>query len=100
MHKKEVFTIMIVCFTVIGFAIFSCSQNVISHDYYDNVLDYWTKMSADYFDDDIFHSYQCALRADYYGTGDLVTIANFYHGHVGIFKETDYDKDNCYLQLS
>lgn len=89
MQKKQVFVIMVVCITVIGFGIFSCSPNGMSHDYYNNLPDYWTKISTGYFDDNIFHSYQCALRGDYYGTGNLVTITNFHHGHVGIFKEME-----------
>lgn len=64
-------------------------QDVLTHDYYNQLPDYWTKISTGFFDDNIFNTYQCALRDDYYGTGELVTITNFHHGHVGIFKETN-----------
>lgn len=86
MHKKA-FLIVVVSLTVVGLVVLSCSQNG-THDYYNDFPDYWAKISTGYFDDDFMHTYQCALRGDYYGTDDLVTITNFHHGHVGIFRET------------
>ncbi len=59
------------------------------HDYYNEIPNYWTQISTGYFDNEISNTYQCALRDDYYGNGKLVTITDFHHGHVGIFKETN-----------
>jgi hypothetical protein len=61
----------------------------VPHDHFNAMPDYWTRISTGLYGDEVTDSYQCALRDDYYGTGEPVTITCYHHGHVGVFKETE-----------
>ncbi|MCI0497620.1 MAG: hypothetical protein L0Z54_04945, partial [Thermoplasmata archaeon] len=95
MRAIRMVTIFVACILVSSFALFYLlfpredGADRSDHEYFEEMPAHWTRISTGRFSDDIFDSYQCALRDDYYGTEELVTITNYHHGHVGIFVETD-----------
>ncbi len=57
----------------------------IEHDYFNDTLDKWHIISVGETSSEVSASYQVALSGDYLGTGEIVTITNYHHGHPGIF---------------
>ncbi|MGQ4911568.1 MAG: hypothetical protein ACP6KW_05305 [Candidatus Thorarchaeota archaeon] len=58
---------------------------LVEHEYFNDSLDGWQIISVGETSPEISASYQVALSGDYLGTGEIVTITNYHHGHPGIF---------------
>ncbi|MHA1614797.1 MAG: hypothetical protein ACTSYJ_08105 [Candidatus Thorarchaeota archaeon] len=82
-HRVLTVVSAILVFTMlIGIYLAPC---FIGHEYFNDNLDTWQIISVGETSPEIHASYQVALSGDYLGTGEIVTITNYHHGHPGIF---------------